>query len=124
MKIQKQLPVQTEEVEITLPAYYKNTIGYYYKIHEDETVSVITSSQTNMLIISPYSEPVQKVVTQTPITEKMWKDALGLLADHFGQFMCLNGLTESGYQLPEPKDLNDNYNNQGMRKDLEKIIKD
>lgn len=104
MKIQKNLPVQTEEIEIQLPAYFKKN-DYYYKVNEDEKVSMIHAHPSNMLILTQAGgEPVEKVVTKTPITEQEWNEALKNLADYFGQFMCNQGLTECGYPLPEPED--------------------
>lgn len=105
MKIKKLLPQQTEEIEITLPAYFTKHNAYFYKINSDETISHIHVMPHNMLILPQYSgEPIEKIVTFPHATEQEWVGALKKLADHFGQFMCNNGLTEQGYRLPEPKD--------------------
>lgn len=103
MKIKKLLPQQTEEIEINLPAYYKKS-DYFYKINENEIPSMFHALPTNMLILTRSNESAAQIVEYEKITEQEWNAALKQLANHFGQFMCNNGLTECGYPLPEPKD--------------------
>lgn len=103
MKIKKNLPVQTEEIEITLPAYFKTDMRVY-RINEDGTADFVQAHDKNIFIIEDTFTDKSEIAGYAPATEQDWKNAMKKFADYWGQFACKHGLTECGYPLPEPEE--------------------
>lgn len=101
MKIKKQ-NTTVEEIEIQLPAYFKNNDDYF-KIHEDETVDLLAGGKNNCLMIMDYPNRTKdEIATYTPITEHEWLTALRQYVEKVSEFLLKNGFDESGDPLAEP----------------------
>lgn len=96
---------EKQEVEFEVPCYRKNQKkNKIFKIISGEEIYELDVMAVDKFSLYKWTIVFTDLKESEPATDQDWKNGLKKLANHYGQFMCTEGLDECGYLLPEPEE--------------------